>query len=821
MKAPAPLLLLALAVASPAHAAAARCDDAQLAQIQGVLAQGGTPAANKNLKAEPIPGGERWVFDVASAPKICDRTVWRYLAAKAPGGLVLQWSDEGLQQDWSAGLAEQTKILLAVDALYGKADALGKSILSGGQEVLNAAVKIGVVSIKTGEGTGRVIKEGYSGEAYAAAKGFTVGTFELKDTMKAAGAPLKLDAASVRGLTVVPKSVAPSPEDLKAALNKLLTDVPATKSAPAAVKLGPAPLEFRKSVIRLADLLAAAAARREISQKFGVDAKVTADFLFHSSGPTWAPSPADANGRSVISDETAGDDAVYGAALKYVTDPAITEADDESPRDSAALSRLDYGLRNMIAIDAAGVDAAVKAAKDSLKGQSAAAALAAARRDAKSAAEPGAPKPGTLAADVLEKLKGVKKYQDLAAMYDAKTKADDKWLSSEDGRAVAAQLKSLRADAGRTAVVKDAKGSRLDYGVAGDMTTADGIVVAKLDKDQSYRTWAAETIAKNIASNPLSAKAQAALDAFLGEGAPGTPAAKPLTPEELTAAKLLGPQPAAAAAPPAGAWDALVAATPASGFFGGIGDLFSGNLDKGNAARYYSKVSEDAARTASERTARRAEIETDADAAASAAKRAADAERKKITQAPPDPDDSAAVAAAKRKAALAAHDAQAATDVAAARKKVVDDARTAQTNPYADAAQIAADEKAALDALNAKVDAAYSDGIAQSLEKLHADYALAGSPRRLDAENQSGYSGAYYKLDRVDRYFRESWQGDKQKAAIAACKTSLGFQAAGGDGNFKDPSPANVDELCGVRDGLVALLKAYRGTNTQLPVQAK
>jgi hypothetical protein len=851
MKAPNPLLLLVLAVAAQASAAdGPRCTD-QLKGIQDILAKGGMPVGNANLVAEKMDGGvqaERLVFDIAKAPEICDRPVWRYLATAQPGTKpsVLTWNDDGLKQDWNGdkGLAEQARILAAVNALYGRTDELGKSVLAAGDAVVQAAVKIGVVKKKAGEGTGRLLKDGLSGKPYEDLKGFTV---------------------------AVPEKAAPAakPDDLKAALNQILADAPAAKAAPAAtpaktgkgaatakpepapapadaaaaVKLGPATLAFRKSVIGLADFLAASAARHDLGDKAGVDAKlVTADFLYKSQAPKWAASPVGADGKSNVSDETAADDAVYGAALAFLVgpanDPKIEFADDEAPRDAAALSRLDLGLRNMIALSAAGVAASVAAAKDSLHGQSVAAAVAAAQRDAKIGAEPEAPKMGSVAADVLAKLTGEKKYTDLSAAYD-KYKAAGK-ENSDEAVAVYAQMKDLRADASKTQVVKDPSGvGRLDYGVGGGMATADGIVVGKLDKDAAYRAWAVQAIADNIASNPFSAKVQAAMDAVLGQGGPGTQVSQPPTPDEKKTGEQLKTQPEQAPAPPPTTWAALVAATPAAGFFGGIGDFFTG---KGDAARYHSKVSEDVAATASARDDRRTEIEADAQSAADVVQAKADAERRRIEKDPGDPDDSPAVADAKRKAALKKHDEETQAAVTKTREGIIADAKKDPKNPYVDADKTKGDRDAANVALNKTVDAAFSDGIVQSVGSLQSDYKAPGSKRRLYAEKKSGYEGAdpagqpYYKTDRVDRFFHENWEGGQQKAAILSCKADLGFELSA-DGKTlslkSDPSPDNLDgmcgphatkyctaKVCGVRDGVSNFMKSYKGTNTQAPAPA-
>jgi hypothetical protein len=110
------------------------------------------------------------------------------------------------------------------------------------------------------------------------------------------------------------------------------------------------------------------------------------------------------------------------------------------------------------------------------------------------------------------------------------------------------------------------------------------------------------------------------------------------------------------------------------------------------------------------------------------------------------------------------------------------------------------------------VDAAYSDGIAQSEAKLHAAYKTPGNARQKTAESLSGYGPFYMKhVARVDDFFAEAWEGDKLPAATKACKTKLGFKMPVLTGaGFKDPSEDNVDGPCGVREGLVASLVKYK-----------
>lgn len=239
-----------------------------------------------------------------------------------------------------------------------------------------------------------------------------------------------------------------------------------------------------------------------------------------------------------------------------------------------------------------------------------------------------------------------------------------------------------------------------------------------------------------------------------------------------------------------------------------LGNSFVGSKE---IARYYAKVLEKAHATARAQAEQRTAIEQAADAAAEAAQSRADDARRRIAATGSDPDDTPELAADKRKTLLAALDAKTAAEAAEARRKVIDDARAAHT--YVDAAKVEADLQATRETLDDEIQAAYADAISRAIEKLAADYAIAGSPRRTFAENESGYKGPYYKLERVERYFGENWKGGKLSPAIEKCTIALGFKKDSDGGDLKDPSVDNVDKLCGVRDGLVTLLASYKGRN--------
>ena len=137
--------------------------------------------------------------------------------------------------------------------------------------------------------------------------------------------------------------------------------------------------------------------------------------------------------------------------------------------------------------------------------------FACAHRDKPKAAGEPAPKPGTMAAEVLARLEKTKDYGALSALYDKKVAADPHWLQSAEGRAVDAQLKNWRGDAAATAIVDDKQGRILRYSVGGVIVRDAGVAAADLEKSPAYRTTIAEAIAQNIVTSPLDPKVRAAL----------------------------------------------------------------------------------------------------------------------------------------------------------------------------------------------------------------------------------------------------------------------------------------------------------------------
>lgn len=811
-----PTLLLALAAALPfavsaqPAAPAGRCRSERLAK----LAQGYIGADDqKILKSETAEGaGARQVIDIAAMPDLCDATVWRYLVLKnASGQPGVFWRDEGLKAAWSGDFTQQAKMLQTVDDVYRTVDAQGPAVLAAGDAVVDAAVKMGVVARKDGASPAALAANGMALAKFANEKAYAVEAVDAK--------------------------TAATPAELKASLSRLLADAPAPKvkkgqAAPAPVVIpGPAVLEFRKAVMGLASDLGILASTNKLSASRGAIG-MKGDFAPGAAGVFAAFAKLKTkDGRESYPDSSALDDKAYAGALKYVTDPAITDAADDAPHDGAALSRLDYALRNLIALRAAAVDQAVAAARKRLNGRSVKETLAGVARDEKAAAprDPkAAPEPaaGSLGAQVLERLKGTKEYSELNSFYDNKSKADPAWAETAEGKSVAAQMKTMRDDAAATTVGRTPKGMALQYTVGGQKVTDTGIVVADLNSDKEYRDFIASAVASNIATD---GKVQAFLGALRGQGAPGTPVAPPLDPkQQQTADAGLPPAQAKPAPAPASPWEALVKATPSAGFFG----WFS---SKETAERYAAHENEAAAELASNASRardqkqrelnwqgaaadRQAKFDEDRRVAAAAAKAKRDEEG--IRQAPQDPDLSPAEAERRQKEAIAAREKASAEEQAkiradAAAAKAARDAEAAKTLKAAQdaAAKAEAEASAKRKALDETVNKAYDDGVVKAEAELHGAYKKPGDDRRSAAEKLSGYTGQFYRVERVDKFFADAWEGDKLPAATAACKTKLGFKMPVNSGEgFKDPNADNVDGYCGVRTGLVAHLNSYRGS---------
>ncbi len=344
-----PSLLLLLAVAAPAFAAGA-ADRCAVDVLKDAAAAAARIAPNTvlSVSSDTLTNGRKDTKEMT----FCEGPVWHYLAhlAPVPGGQpTVIWNDPDLQKDWAAGLPEQLKILTAIDDLYkSRVDGLGLEALAAADAVVNDAVASGVVAKKDGNAGGDLSKlalSGFTANAYAMKANYTL------------SAPASADAPAAT-------------DDMKAAFKRLLADAPA-KAAPKAVpgapaakapptgpkevKPGSAVLAFRKSIIMLANDLAMSASSREIMKGAGVSATVTRDFSLSASAVPGAKAAlVSSGGIATIPAGIEAKETAYKAALTFlVGTDSITAADDDSAHESAALSGLDYGLRNLIALRAA------------------------------------------------------------------------------------------------------------------------------------------------------------------------------------------------------------------------------------------------------------------------------------------------------------------------------------------------------------------------------------------------------------------------------------------------------------------------------------
>ncbi|MDE2511591.1 MAG: hypothetical protein KGL74_10760, partial [Elusimicrobia bacterium] len=311
-----------------------------------------------------------------------------------------------------------------------------------------------------------------------------------------AGALAKADAVAAAVAKIEDKNA--SPAEMTAALSSLLKDPAAAKGAkPGAPTAGPAVLAYRKAVIGLAADIAVHAASRGFAAARGVDAKMKTDFLKTAAGSYAAPAKAAGKSGSAEYADSVASDEGYASALKFLTEPA-------SPAVSA-LAQFDASLRDRLVEKSAAADKAYAAARARLNGQSVKAALAAIAHDAKTAPKPGAatgaPAKGSLAADVLERLKATKEYGELNTLYDNKSKSDPAWAGSKEGKEAAAEMAAMRQDAANAAVVHTKKGAVVQYTVGGQKVTDEGIVVADLKTDKEYHEFIATAIASVISSD--------------------------------------------------------------------------------------------------------------------------------------------------------------------------------------------------------------------------------------------------------------------------------------------------------------------------------
>jgi hypothetical protein len=793
MKTPSlPLLALAAALSSNAaadDAPARRCTAAWLTRAASAVSNGTTlPADDKSMISVPVTdAAPRWIVNLDAAEFPCDAPLKHFLAVQGtpsgeivlkPGtlkpteGLVWKWNDEGLSAAWQKGFPQQVGILTAVDQMYSFVDPRGVVAIKAADDVVDAAVALGVAAKATDNaGLTAVKTANYTSPTFAA-----------------------YPVYSVAAPTAAP---ATAPADLKVAIGKLFKDKPSKdpKAAPTVV-VGPAVLTFRKAIIDLADELATRAAGRELLAKQNVDGAAKFDFVPGAGVAAFKALGAvkDAAGSPAIPDAVAEKDENYKSALAYLvgTDP-IKDGSDVSTHDSAALSRFDYGLRNLIATRAAAVDAAVDAARKKVT-TTVKAAQGTIDHDAKAVPTPTAGTPD-LAAGVLAKLNANPDMARLNKIFENadNTKADPnspdaKWAASPDGIAARAQRDQLIADAKATKVAN----GQLAYRV-GTTDLTSSVRVPGLT-NAGYRGAIEDAVLVAILNGDTSAKYLAAYDAFKGKA--------PVPDVPPVGAKIPVQDPPPPPPPAKSAWQTVLGATPEPSWY---------NTKDARAQTYLSSERAAAAEDADKARQARMDATRKAQDARDAMSEKCDDEKAEIASRPADPLWKKAVADKWRSDLLAAKT----TECAGRIQGAYDDVMTAAklTDPLL-VAKAKTDRETAADNM---VKQAYVDGIKESIDELHKEYRDANNERAKKAADESGFMGFYGKhLDLVDGYFTKNWDGTTLPVSTKSCSDILWHPGSGrGRGGkpavFKDPNVSNVDDFC-VHVGLVTHLKGYIGT---------
>jgi hypothetical protein len=117
------------------------------------------------------------------------------------------------------------------------------------------------------------------------------------------------------------------------------------------------------------------------------------------------------------------------------------------------------------------------------------------------AAKEPTPQKGSLAFEVLERLKTTREYKKLSSYYDKMKDRDPAWVPSAQGRAVETHLVALRSDAAATRAVDTGNAKYLEYAVGGTTVIDKGILPADLKSDPDYRAFIANSVAANIAND--------------------------------------------------------------------------------------------------------------------------------------------------------------------------------------------------------------------------------------------------------------------------------------------------------------------------------
>lgn len=767
MKTPLATLVILLAAASFAGAAEIphRCDVAWLQEVPKSLSEG------VQLDPERVEAGPDKKFRLKLGnPKTCSDPAWRHVVTPdrsfgVQGVAVTHNTHEG-EALWGKSIAHQAARLLVVDDLFQSVDAKGLEAVKAADAVIAAGAALGLVSRVEGQSVAHDLGEALTGEPFRSLKVLEVKTLE-------SGVPSAKGADAIR-----------------AELEKIVKDGAGGKKEP-----GAAVAAFRTAALALYGELVSGIEKGDRAKKrFGaLEPKPTVDFLCDSCEMV----------------PLGTDEAAYQAALKAMVGQGIKGEGDGQNLPTAALNYFDRGLRNLISVRAAQVAQIEAAAAKLLGTDSVQAHITGVRLAEKGAAEQLDPK--SVGGQMLASLAKSKDYQDLSQLYDNK-RSQPGWLEGAEGQAVVAAMGGMEKDAKAAQVVGSGAEGRFEFTVGGQKRVANNVNVERFAYDAQYQQQILGTVTGYIAEgNTTDAKVTAALAAFRNVGTPGGSLETGLTVDQRELGRKL-PKPTE---PPSPGASGPVALSKEAGC-GGPSDLGKNSLE-----RYADKKRRAAATAASKNTSTRKDIQEDLNEAYAeidaecliesnwikssadvTKRRRLDADgvevagpREQLAYMNPDLSQAAALAEldkhcqGRRSASLATAQEQLKT------KGVVGSAQEGDLQ-----------NKAIYEADLAIVEQ-YKLDIPDSVTKLREAYKTEGSSERKAVETATGYTGKFYKTERIDAYFDAHWGKEKQDESVARCIHNLGFKSVpepkpgealpAADKDFKTAEADNVDKYCG------------------------
>lgn len=713
MKSPSLLALAAiLALAAPALAADPphRCNTDWL--------KAPVPA---NAPAGALMDGKIMISD---ASPLCDKPVWRFLGGPRPatGNDMRTPVEPGLNALWG-DLEHQVKVVTFADALFFHADKAADAAIIDGNRVMEAAVTAGLATKGSPASLTALGTDGLAGSRYA--------------------------AGSVVALTKVASPARIEGDGKTAAFRELLA-VTTAGGAERRTPGGAAHL-FRKRIVELARIVFTRAAAR-------ADAGLSAEIVVNQDRTTHAFVTA------TNLDAAADTDAVYADALAYlVGDPTGYSGADRGDHTDAALSKLDYGMRDLIANLALALRVAVDAAGS----------VAAPVRAAPTA---GANAFGN---EAVAALRANPDFAALSALFDH-NKANTAWLNDpQKGVKVQAELRRMEEYAAAARLNGGTLTQAVTEGGAKHLRSmpVPGVVNAALRREL------VDSVVQDIINDPLNGFN---LHAFLQ--AMGTGAA--VVPDPIPAVVVSNP---ASTVVTGDEWKRI------QDFDRQFGDhgWFAHSVMQQYREHKEAEAAEAAARTAAARLA----VQT---AANEARERATAACRTRFGRTPNPLYDVEGICRAEGDKAFA-------------------DARGVANFRDTNFADQTAARRQAHDAANAEIGKAYDQAIVGAVGRLHTQYKAytpmrrGGGGRAYDLANETGYYQNYTDprvLAAVEAYFTEKWSGAGLAASLAKVRGKLWVQhpAAHGAGydELTDPTDENVDEY--IHADLVGVLNGLKGS---------